>query len=209
MKTRRETNGHDPEWDAWTTRAGRRLARGPFTLAEAKAAFDNALPVEMAAADLDAICQAGIAVYGDEFEQETPSEARRASSRTLARHQLSHERLDRRDALAPLTLFFCTADLSGLLEEPPAAVEVPIADLSWDSDLHFVDRTAWRGAAGWTPHDESSLDTGLAPARFEWQDTFEADSAFALVGAPSVLAPATTDISHDAVFTDDAWREGV
>lgn len=210
MKPRRESNHADRQWDAWTARAGRSLTRGPFTLTEAQQAFDSAGACILSTPELDTICQAGRAVYGDMFERSAlPDSSRGVPHRPLPRHPLQHEWLDRRDLPAPLSLFVCTADFSGIVPESPPTVEVPTADASWNSDFHWVDRAAWRGTGGWTPQTEVPADTPQTPSPFEWQDTFAAEATLALSDLAAVLAPTTTDVTHDAVFMLDAWRDGL
>jgi len=205
MSSRHESNGHHGTWEAWSAQAAKALKRRPLSLAEAKAAFAAAPAVELEAAELDTICQAGIALYGETFERDADGNAPRGSQRHAPHHGLLHERLDRRELPTSLTMFACPVEVTEVSTQFTPASDALSVDPSWTSERHFVGRAAWQGTSAWTPDHDPSADTGIASHEVDWQDTFEAESHLALFD----LVPTHADVMHEAVFSQDGWLETV
>lgn len=205
MSSRRESNGQHGSWEGWSARAGKVLSRGPLSLAEAKAAFAAASPVELEATELDSICQAGMALLGETFEREADRNTQRGSQRHVPHHWLLHERLDRRELPTSLTLFACPAEVTEVSTQYTPVSDASSAAMSLSSERHFVDRAAWQGTRDSTPFEHPVADTGLASHEVDWEDTFEADSHLAL----SDLVSGSADLMHEVVFSHDGWLEAV
>ncbi|MBX3415333.1 MAG: hypothetical protein KF708_21800 [Pirellulales bacterium] len=209
MKPRRESNGPHGTWEAWSARAGRALARGPLSLADAQAAFDAASPSELDDSELEAICHAGVAIYGESLEREANPNATSGSHRSGPHHGLLHERLDRREMPTSLTMFAWPAEVTEMSTQFTPAAGAAAAEASWPFERHLVERASWQGTHDWTPQHEASADTGIAAHTVEWQDTLEIDTQLVLGGFATAFSPASSDGIHEAVFSHDGWLEAV
>jgi hypothetical protein len=209
MKPRQETNGHHGTWEAWSARAGKALARGPLSLAEAQAAFNSAPAEDLAADEIDVICQAGVALYGETVEPASNGSSSRGTHRNVPHHWLLHERLDRRELPTSLTMFACPLEVIEMSTQFTPAADAPAAEAPCSTERHFVERAAWKGTNDWTPQDDPSADTGIAAQEVDWQDTLELESHLAFAGVATALAANSADVMHEAVFSHDNWLEAV